>query len=292
MKSQVNNGYFNPLRGILGYTVHGTTLAFLLSFSCFSQEKIPLVYQSSMIGIGNTSVYDTYLSPLEYKGNNIGMIYEQMKMTGLLNGHVSVQHLFNFEIADTQNPSGTATDYVGNLEYGYGLYYRFKPLHRIQFFAGMQADGLFGFIYNNRNGNNPVTGKVNLNLNVSGIASYRFRIKKQAVQLRYQLNVPVAGCLFSPQFGQSYYEIGLGDHQDLVRFASFHNQAMMRNLFSIELPFRCCTLRLAYQNWIYETKVNNLETSIRSNSFYIGFSKHFYTVRGKETKNHYRHVFE
>ncbi|MDR2683699.1 MAG: DUF3316 domain-containing protein [Dysgonamonadaceae bacterium] len=257
-----------------------------------SSPEIPLTYESTMAGIGSTSIYDTYLSPLEYKGNHIGVILEQMNRSGLLNGRILAQHLFNLEIADTKNPSGTAGNYSGNLEYAYGLYYRFKPVDKIQFFAGMQADGLLGVIYNNRNGNNPVAGKVNLNLNVSGMVSYKFRIKKQPLQLRYQLNIPVAGCLFSPQFGQSYYEIGLGDHQRILHFASLHNQRIMRNLFSLELPLNSTIVRLSYMNGIYETRVNHLDTRIVSHSFYIGFSKNFYVVHKKDNKKNYRHVFE
>jgi hypothetical protein len=257
-----------------------------------SSPEIPLTYESSMIGIGNTSVYDTYLSPLEYKGNNISVIYEQMNTTGWLNGRIFAQHLFTLDVADTKNSRGSAGNYTGSLDYGYGLYYHFKPVRKIQFFAGVQADALLGFVYNNHNGNNPATGKINLNLNLSGMASYKFRIKKQPIQLRYQLNIPVTGVLFSPQFGQSYYEIGLGDHQGLFHFASFHNQRIMRNLLSAELPLNSCTLRLAYMNWIYETRINHLDTRIASNSFYVGFSKNFFVVKGKENKNNYHYVFE
>jgi hypothetical protein len=257
-----------------------------------SPPEIPLIYESSMIGIGNTSVYDAYLSPLEYKGNNIGVIYEQMNATGWLNDRIFAQHFFTLEVANIKNQSGTTGNYAGNLDYNYGLYYRFKPVYKIQFFAGIQADGLLGFVYNNHNGNNPATGKINLNLNVSGMASYKFRIKKQTLQLRYQLNIPVAGSLFSPQFGQSYYEIGLGDHQHLFHFASFHNQKIMRNLLSLELPFNSLTLRLAYMNWIYETHINSLDTRITSHSFYVGFSQNFFVVKGKENKNNYHYVFE
>jgi hypothetical protein len=246
-----------------------------------------------MIGIGNTKAYDTYLSPLEYSGTNLGIIHEQLKMTGLLGGNVSAQHLFNIELAETKNPAGNVTSYVGSLEYGYGLHYRFRPVRKIQIFAGLQGDGLVGFIYNTRNGNNPVNAKVNFNFNLSGIAVYRFQIKKQPLQLRYQLNVPFAGIVFSPEFGQSYYEIGEGDSNNLIQFASLHNQWVIRNLLSVELPLNFCTVRLSYMNWIYETSVNSLDTRIISNSVYIGVSKYFHSVPGRKiTKNNYQRVFE
>jgi hypothetical protein len=246
-----------------------------------------------MIGIGNMSTHDSYLSPLSYSGTTIGLVHEQMKMTGWWNGNVSAQHFFNIGLAQTKNPTETATNYVGNLEYGYGLYYRFRPVRKIQFFAGLQPDLFCGILSNTRNGNNPVSMKLNVNLNVSGMAAYQFRIKKQPVQLRYQVNIPVAGVLFSPEFGQSYYEIGLGEPSHLVHFASLHNQLVMRNLFSVELPFNRFTLRLGYMNWMYETQVNDLNTKISTNSVYIGISKNFHTVSGrKQTKNKYRSVFE
>jgi hypothetical protein len=292
MKSQGNNDCFKGARGRRAFLLLLWGYMLCSGMHAQSSPEIPLVYESTLVGIGSASVYDTYLSPLEYTGANFGVLHEQMNRTGLFNGRIFNRHLFNLEFSGTENPTGTASNYVGSLEYGYGLYYRFNPVYKLQFFAGMQADGLFGVIYNTRNGNNPISGKVNLNLNISGIVSYKFRIKQQPLQLRYQLNVAVVGGVFSPQFGQSYYEIGLGDQQGLFHFASFHNQLIINNLFSVELPFNSFILRLACMNRIYETRINSLDTRIVSNSFYIGFSKNFYVVSGKENKNNYRYVFE
>ena len=269
-------------------------LLLLASFVSFAQDKPSLTYQSTMLGFGNTSVYDTYLSPLEYKGGSIGLIHERMKMTGLFNGKVSAQHLFNLELAQTNNSAKTATNYVGNLEYGYGLHYHLHPfpVEKLKILAGLQAGGLIGGIYNTRNGNNPATPKVNLNLNLSGMATYRLEIKKQPIQLRYQLNVPFIGTMYAPAFGLSYYEMDASGYNGLFHFASFLNHLAMRNLLSVELPFNSFTLRLAYQNWIYETKINDLDTRVASNSIYIGFSKNFFTVSGRKQNNNYRSVFE
>jgi hypothetical protein len=254
---------------------------------------IPLSYQSTMIGIGKTDVYDTYLSPLKYSGTSWGLFHEKIKMTRLMNGNVSIQHLINLEFAKTKNPTATANNYEGYLEYGCGLYYRLKPVNQLRFFAGLQADGLFGIIYNTRNGNNPVSGKINVNLNASGMAVYQFRIKQQPFLLRYQLDIPTVGIMFSPEFGQSYYNISVGDNENLIHFAFLHNQWIARNCFSIELPFNNFTLRLAYMNRIYETKMNSLDTHILSNLFYIGFSGNFFSISSRKiNKNQYQSVFE
>ena len=275
------------------------TLLILFSFISFipawAQEvaiPINMVYQSTMLGVGNSNVHDSYLSPLKYSGINLGLYHEQMKMTGLMNGNISAQHLFTLDFSSTDNDSETASDYAGFIGYSYGLHYRFQPVQKLQVFAGLQAAGMLGFVYNDRNGNNPATGKAHINLNLSGMAAYSWQIKSQPIHFRYQVDAPFIGILFSPEFGQSYYEISLGDDSNLVHFASFHNQVFLRNVLSVELPFNFMTLRLSYLNSIYETDVNHIKTRIHTNSFYIGFSRDFFSVPGKKkNKDIFKSVF-
>jgi hypothetical protein len=267
----------------------------LLAFHVHSQEKeslIPLTYQSTMVGFGTGSVYDSYLSPLKYTGENVGLYYEQMKMTGLMNGNISAQYLFNLNYSWSNNLTETASYYAGILEYDYGLYYRFEPIEKLKIFAGTQVGSQLGFVYNTRNGNNPATGKLHLNLNLSAIATYKLKIKSQPLLLRYQIGIPFVGAMYSPQFGQSYYEIGLGDDENLIHLASFHNYFSGRNSLSVEIPFNRTTFRLAYIGSFYETRINDLDTQIRTSTFCIGFSKNFYVVSGRKNRNNYHNVFE
>jgi hypothetical protein len=272
-------------------------LFLLVFFPCFAQEDedekpINLTYQSTVIGIGGVSVYDTYLSPLEYKGATIGLFHEQMKMTDLMGGNVLAQHQFNLDFSWSDNNEETASDYTGFVEYNYGLFYRVKPMKDLMLFGGVQANALLGVVYNSRNGNNPATAKVHANLNFSGIAVYRFNIGSQPVNLRYQLNIPFVGAMFSPHFGQSYYEISLGDSDHLIYFSSFHNKVRLKNILTAEIPLNSATLRLTYVNNIYETDINDLQTRIHSNSFFIGLSKNFFSVRGEKKNKNYKRIFE
>ncbi|GHT03505.1 hypothetical protein AGMMS49525_08700 [Bacteroidia bacterium] len=271
---QMNTDFFKYL------CVSVSSVCFSLTAS--AQEPI---YQSTVIGVGTASTYDTYLSPLEYKGSNFGLLHEQMQMTGLLDGSVAMQQLFNLNVALGDNLSKTSSTYMGMLEYDFGLYRRFKPINGFQFFAGLQADAQMGGIYNLRNGNNPATLKTHLDLGISGIAAYQFQIKKQPVKLRYQLNMPAVGLFYAPEFGQSYYEIyELGDNDGVVHFSSLHNYLAMRNILTVELPFKSRTIRLSYINWMYETKINDVNTRIHSNTFFIGFSKYFTVQSGRSVK--------
>ncbi|MDR0798424.1 MAG: DUF3316 domain-containing protein [Dysgonamonadaceae bacterium] len=258
-----------------------------------TEPPVALTYQSSLVGIGRAKVYDSYLSPLSYSGTHIGFLFEQMKQTGLCEKKIFAQHQLNATFADAKNPAGTAEDYAGALTYNYGLYYRFPEIKRFQFFAGGQIGGLFGMLYNSRNGNNPVDVKADFSFNLSGIAAYRMQIKQQLVNLRYQINVLVAGGLLSPEYGQSYYEIGLGEGGSYAYFASLHNRIAINQLLSVEFPFQICTLRFSFSHRFYQTNINDLQTQLIDRAIYIGLSRNFYTVRGKQsTSNHYRYVFE
>ena len=276
-----------------------TKLILLLSifwYPIFAQHAdeppINLIYQSSLTGVGSASVYDTYLSPQTYSGINIGLLYEEMKMTGWMDGRISSQHLFHLDASSTMNMPKTNMEYTAFGDYSYAMHYRFKPVSRLQIFAGAQVDGLFGVIYNVRNGNNPVSMKANVNAGLSAIAAYRLQIKKQPLRLRYQVNMPVAGMLYSLHYGQSYYEISLGDDKHLFQFASFHNQLIMKNIVTVELPFKRTILRLTYLNSLYETDVNDIQTKFFSNSFYVGIAKNFFTVTGRKITPKYKSVYE
>lgn len=243
------------------------------------EDPSKYTYRSFLIGIGNLSSYDTYLSPLKYTGNNLSLFFEQRKMTGLADSRIASQHLINLELAKTKNPSGNVTGYTGHLEYGYAMHYHYQPVSQINLFAGIQAHALAGFNYNNRNGNNPATPKVNVNLALSGIAQYRFLINNLPVRLRYQLNLPFAGTMYAMAFGQSYYEMDMAGYKDIFHFASFHNQIIVRNMLTLELPFSSAYIfRLSYLNNFYETRINQLDTRIVSNSLLIGLSYNFQTV--------------
>jgi len=246
-----------------------------------------------MFGPGKASVFDSYLSPLNYSGNSYSFMRESMKMTGLSNGNIAAQQLFYIDFSNTRNMAGNAINHTGFLEYSYGLSYRLAPLPNLNVFTGSQINALTGFVYNTRNSNNPATAKAHLNLTLSAAASYGFNIKSWPFRVRYQISSPFAGMMFSQNFGQSYYEISIGNDDNLIHFSSFHNQVILRNNLSLEIPFNFMTLRLMYANSIYETRINHIDTRIHNNNFMIGFSKEFFVMPGrKQNRGNFKGVFD
>lgn len=229
---------------------------------------IPLRTNNTLsVSIGSANMYDTYLSPLEYKGFSIHLMYEQMRRTTWFDYKFYKQQIFELDLSKGDNPAKNVSEYWALLSYRIGGHYMVYNTDNFRLGLGGLWDINGGVLYNERNGNNPASARAYSNLNLSVTASYKF--KWGAV--RWQIDSPFIGILFSPKYGQSYYEISLGNSVGLVNFASYHNQRALRNYISMDIPVNKYTIRVGYMGSWYQTKVNEIQTHQYTNSFVIGF---------------------
>ncbi len=229
---------------------------------------IPLRTNNTLsVSIGSANMYDTYLSPLEYKGFSIHLMYEQMRRTTWFDYKFYKQQIFEVDLSKGDNPAKNVSEYWALLSYRIGGHYMVYNTDNFRVGLGGLWDINGGVLYNERNGNNPASARAYSNLNLSVTASYKF--KWGAV--RWQIDSPFIGILFSPKYGQSYYEISLGNSVGLVNFASYHNQRALRNYISMDIPINKYTIRVGYMGSWYQTKVNEIQTHQYTNSFVIGF---------------------
>lgn len=245
-----------------------------------SHEKY--LVRSAMVGIGKTNVYDTYLSPLEYKGPELRFMHESMRMTRLMGGRMSAQRIVQVNCSSTDNISKSSTSYSGMFNWTYALHYQYNVNGNLKILFGPMIDLNGGFIYNTRNSNNPAQAKVYGNIDASAMAIYKFRIARYPMVVRYQANLPFMGVMFSPEYGQSYYEIfSLGHGGRNVLFTSFHNAPSLRQMLTLDFPVGKTIMRAGYLCDIQQAKVNNLKSHFYSHNFMIGFVRNFHMIRGK-----------
>lgn len=235
-----------------------------------------------VFGLGRARQLDTYLSPIEYRGPQFLFISENTRPTSLLHERVSFQSTVQLDFSSTEPASEKATYLGGNFDYAATWHYRFSgsrpgtlPTDRRSRFslaAGPQLSALVGGLYNTRNGNNPAQAYLNVHLAASIQASYIFRLRRMPVCLRDQLDVPLIGAMFTPAYGQSYYEIfSLGHYDHNVRAAHPFNAPSFRNKFTVDLPFRRSTLRVGYLVDVRQSHVNDLRRHVYSHAFVIGW---------------------
>lgn len=269
------------------------SLLLLMSGGLQAQESSTLASEdverstnsATMIGVGGYNLMDTYLSPgLEskrYTGIGFRVMNERMRM--LRDERFSRQQVISVDFATTENGAASATDLAGFVDYSLGYHYHLQELMPgLRLMAGGSAHGMAGFIYNTRNGNNPASAKADIDLNISAMAIYRLKIGNYPITMRYQFSMPFAGIMFSPHYGQSYYEIfDLGNSSGVVKFNSFHNKIAFRNFITADLPVGNFTIRAGFLNSAYRTDVNGIKSHIISNSFMIGIVKEIISFGGK-----------
>lgn len=241
------------------------------------------VMRSTLFGVGHSNVFETYLSPLEYTGTEVRFLHESMRMTRLLGGKVSGQSLIQVNASYNKNISQTAEMYAGLLNWSYALHYQFRMNDdKLKILVGPMLDLNGGVVYNRRNSNNPAQAKAYGGLGASGMLIYKFRIARYPLTVRYQANLPLLGVMFSPEYGESYYEIfSLGNGGRNVVFTSLHNNPSLRQMVTLDFPIRNVTMRVGYVCDIQQSKVNNLKSHAYSHDFMIGFVRNLYLLRGK-----------
>ena len=292
MQSVTNNGRthrFAPTVDVLAKlrmnkTVHQKIVVslclLLVSVGLRAQDANP-VTRSTMYGLGGVNLYDTYLSPMEYTGVQVRVLRESSRMTPWMDGNVSRQVLFQGYMAAAENRAETASELAGMVNWNYALHYNFSLFEdRLTLLVGPMAQLHGGFVYNTRNSNNPAQARLYVNLAVSSMAQYRIPWKHCPLVLRYQVDAPCLGVMFSPQYGQSYYEIfSLGHADGTVVCTSFHNQPSLRHWLTADMTFRKFTLRAGYMADMQQARVNGLRSHDYSHTFMLGLVHKFVILK-------------
>lgn len=238
--------------------------------------------RATTYGVGYTNVFDTYLSPQEYRGIDFRIARETMRMTNLFDGNVSVQNFFQANLSYTHNRADNNNTFSGMVNWNYGLHYQFRLTNNFKILVGGLGDVNAGFVYNLRNTNNPASARAYINFDASTMAIWHLKVKNYPIALRYQANLPVVGVMFAPAKGQSYYEIfTLGNGNGVIQLTTPHNQPSLRQMISIDLPVRYAKMRLSYIADLQQSDVNQVQTHTYSHVFMVGFVTDMYLIRNK-----------
>ena len=249
------------------------SIACLFSLSIGAQE----VSHAFTLGVGLTNVFDSYLSPLEYAGKELRLQRETLRPTQICNGNVTVQTILNAHASYGENQSGNGKMYEGLLNWNVAWLYKWDINSRFTVLAGPMLDLNGGVIYNKRNSNNPAQAKVYANADVSAMAYYHFKLFHRPFRLRYQLAVPVVGVMFSPEYGESYYEmfeLGHGGWHNVCPTTPFSQPSLRHSLF-LDFTLINTNLRIGYVGDIQQSAIKQLHSHTYSHALMVGVIKDF-----------------
>ena len=199
-----------------------------------------------MIGWGYVDMLDTYLSPERYKGWQVNYLSHTTHERE--DRRISTLSVQQGSFAHADNRSGNANEMQAMYHFAYAWHYNWHFLNqRLNVKAGGMLNTHLGMLYNARNSNNPMQAKVGLNVAPSVMASYRFSIKNKPLTVRYEADAPLLGMMFSPNYGQSYYEIfseGNYDHNIVVTHPV--NALSLRQMLTLDFSLYKTTFRIGY----------------------------------------------
>lgn len=248
-------------------------LCVMLSAMAFAQDEpttLRPVTSSYTYEIGGATLANTYLTPLKYKGWDMALNYERMQAMKFNPEKWVMRLTAGIDLNRTDNPAKNATMWRLVANFSWGMTYRFKLPHNITLAGGGSTSLDLGCVYNARNGNNPVAVEAAWTVNLTGYASWNVKIGRLPVTLRYQPTIPLTGVFFSPDYGELFYEIYLGNHSGLAHCAWWGNYFRMENLVTADMHLGATSLRVGFRNNILSTSINDITTRTITYSAVIG----------------------
>lgn len=235
----------------------------------------------NMLIIGTANSLDTYLSPLTYRGTELRFTSQTVHNRKERNWTHTLTHGLRLARESMRTNDGV------RLEGGYDVScsWQRKIVNRtvgywgrLMVTAGAGVDATVGFRYNAQNSNNPAQAEAAVCFTPAMAADWRFFLvspksgRRRALGLRYEAAVPLVGMMFSPAFGQSYYEIfsrGNYDHNLCTIWVGNAPSLRQRLLFNFKLLKR--RFFIGYEGDYRQARVNDIKYHRYTNAAVLGW---------------------
>ena len=269
----------NGAIGCLQLTISFLLLALPANSQDLTANSQKVITRSTMVGVGGTNILDTYLSAEHFSGTGMSFLSTVERQRTGYRWATLMEHEANLSLVRDRAKSKEELEGTYNFYWG-KLYCWHLFEQRLKLQAGGVINASAGFIYNTSNSNNPAQARLHLNLMPTGVASYHFTLFNKKMVARYELNLPLAGIRFSPNYGQSYYEIfSRGDYDHNVVPTTFVSAPEWRQMLTIDANLsKGITLRIGYLGNMQQAKVNDLRQHVYTHRLLIGFTKRFSTI--------------
>lgn len=190
--------------------------------------------------LGGSAVRNTYLSPLLYEGNQIGLRFERWRT--MHSYRWRNQQIVDVDFATGEAESGkNSTTWSGRAMYRYAMHRDLSAWIKVKglnIYAGPYAGFETGFDYNLKiaGSNNPATARLVGNMGASIVAQHDYSIKGRNCSVQLQAQLPLIGMAFMQDYGALYYEALMLRTHNLVHFASLHNEQDLDVRLTTDIP--------------------------------------------------------
>ncbi len=233
------------------------------------------VENAQMVAIGANDVLDTYLAPMKFKGVDMRYISHTFRQTEDKKWVQRIVHTGTASLTEDRSGDGSMAGGLYTLNVA-----MLRPLTarrgNFTFMLGGQMDFNVGALYNTRNQNNPAQLKLAMSLGPTISAQYRFRLGKTQLRVGYEVDAPLVGLMFCPNYGQSYYELfSLGDYDHNAIVTTPFSAPSMRHALTLDAELWGTIFRLGYLGDYQQSEANNIKQHSYTHALLIGVVRHF-----------------
>lgn len=233
-----------------------------------------------LAGYGGANVLDTYLSRLEYTGPSLSVTHTTLRPTRRRGDALTRQTMLTAHVATVHSPTNDYDAYDADLWAAAAWHWRLLNRSGVDLRAGVMAEAGAGFTYTEMGGNNPAQGRLTADAALTLRAAYGFRCLGRSMTLTAQTDVPMAGVMFTPRYGQSYYEIfALGQTDRNVRFTTPFSAPSLRLLSTLHIPLGRATLSVGYRADVRQSNMGGLKRHLWNNQVVVGYVRRVFLAR-------------
>lgn len=253
------------------------TLWLAISMTVIAQDDVKTsknpvqTERSGMLAVGHTSILDTYLSQETFQGTEIRYTAQSLRQrTNSKISRESSHHLL-LSSAGTRGNNKSLLTAMYNFKIGWYHGWELEG-YDINVRIGGLADGTLGGSYNTRNSNNPAQARISLSVNPAIRTMWKFHVWKYPFKLNYEVSMPLIGLAFSPNYGQSYYEIfseGNYDH-NIVVVTPFKAPQLYQRL-TLDFKLWRTTLSFGYMGDLRQMEANSLKYHQYTHAIVLGW---------------------
>lgn len=212
---------------------------------------------------------DSYLTPLRYQGQEVGLGNEWWQP---FSQHAHWNHVGMLDVRGCwfTSPAKTNRLYAAAVQFGWGAHYHWDWTESgLQIILGPYLECEWMGRYMATNINKPYS--MDVGAQVFGMTGLRWRFggKKTSYRLGYTLRVNMIGVDFLPEYFESYYEITKGIRGQ-VRCAGLWNHQSINQQLALDMQFPHSTWRVGVEHQFLNYGTSNMSMQRNQINLIIG----------------------
>ncbi len=234
-----------------------------LAASARAEQRLEFIW-------GHQTTRCTYLSPLTYTGPGYGLAYE-WHHPAWRDKTVGMQARADFNYGYLLSPAKNSRmyDLTFTLQWGVERLWNTKSGFKFSAGATVGADG--GVLYLPRNGNNPAQALMWAGASLTAAAEYnKIKLCGKRLAISESIEIPTLGCFFCPSYGETYYEIYVGNHSGLAHFGWWGNRPQIKSHLRADWQLGKYALTLGFDYRFQGLQCNDITTRLAQCSAIVG----------------------